>query len=173
MQGKINRGSHTDHPAGRHSVWANQCPHPPSPNFGRLFVKVFALCYQISVCLSVTLVYCGQMVTRIKLKLWHTGRPRPWPHCVRWGPSSPPPKGAQTPNFRPISVVVKWLHGSRCHLVCRPLGMQLGLGPGDCVSWELRSPSPKRGQSPQIFGPYLLWSNGWMHQDATWYGGRP
>jgi len=23
-----------------------------------------------------------------------------------------------------------------------------------------------------IFGPYLLWSNGWMHQDATWYGGR-
>jgi len=18
---------------------------------------------------------------------WHAGRPRPWPHCVRWGPS--------------------------------------------------------------------------------------
>ena len=26
---------------------------------------------------------------------------------------------------------------------------------------------------PQIFGPCLLWPNGWMHQDSTWYGGRP
>ena len=34
-------------------------------------------------------------------------------------------------------------------------------------------PSLKQAQSPQIFGPYLLWPNGWMHQDATWYGGRP
>jgi len=37
---------------------------------------------------------------------WHAGRHRPWPHCVRWRPSS---KGAQPPpNFRPISVVAKW-----------------------------------------------------------------
>ena len=49
---------------------------------------------------------------------WHTGRPQPWPHCARWGPSSPSSKGAQPPpNFRPISVAAKWLHGSRCHLV--------------------------------------------------------
>ena len=49
---------------------------------------------------------------------WRAGRPRPWPHCVRWGPSSPFPKEAQPPpNFRPISVAAKWLHGSRCHLV--------------------------------------------------------
>jgi len=26
VQGKINRGRHTDHPAGRHSVSTNQCP---------------------------------------------------------------------------------------------------------------------------------------------------
>jgi len=26
---------------------------------------------------------------------WRGGRPRRWPHCVRWGPSSPTPKGAQ------------------------------------------------------------------------------
>jgi len=25
----------------------------------------------------------------------HAGRPQPWPHCVRWGPRSPSPKGAQ------------------------------------------------------------------------------
>ena len=30
MQGKINRGRHTDHPAGCHSIWTKQCPPPPS-----------------------------------------------------------------------------------------------------------------------------------------------
>ena len=29
MQGKINRGRHTDHPAGCHSIRTNQCPPPP------------------------------------------------------------------------------------------------------------------------------------------------
>jgi len=28
---------------------------------------------------------------------WHVGRPRLWPHCVRWGPSSPFPKGGAEP----------------------------------------------------------------------------
>ena len=32
VQGEINRGRHTDHPAGRHSVRTNQCPPPPSPH---------------------------------------------------------------------------------------------------------------------------------------------
>jgi len=31
MQGKINRGRHTDHPAGRYSIRTNQCSPPPSP----------------------------------------------------------------------------------------------------------------------------------------------
>ena len=30
---------------------------------------------------------------------WHACRPRPWPHCVRSGPSCPSPKGAQPPIF--------------------------------------------------------------------------
>jgi len=34
-------------------------------------------------------------------------------------------------------------------------------------------PLPKRGHSPSIFGPCLLWPNGCMDQDATWYGGKP
>ena len=34
------------------------------------------------------------------------------------------------------------------------------------------SPLHKRGAAPS-FGPYLLWPNGWMYQDATWYDGRP
>jgi len=33
VQGKINRGRHTDHPAGRHSIRTKQWPPPPSPVF--------------------------------------------------------------------------------------------------------------------------------------------
>ena len=33
VQGKINWGRHTDHPAGRRSIRTNQCPPPPSPIF--------------------------------------------------------------------------------------------------------------------------------------------
>jgi len=55
-----------------------------------------------------------------------------------------------------------------------PLGMEVGLGPIDFVLHGDPAPHSKRGQSPSpIFGPFLLWPNGWMHQDATWYGGRP
>jgi len=32
VQRKINRGRHTDHLAGRHSIRTNQCPPPPSPH---------------------------------------------------------------------------------------------------------------------------------------------
>ena len=31
VQGKINRGKHTNHPAGCHSIPTNQCPPPSSP----------------------------------------------------------------------------------------------------------------------------------------------
>ena len=34
-------------------------------------------------------------------------------------------------------------------------------------------PHHKGGGAPSpIFGPFLLWPNDWMHQDATWYDGR-
>ena len=33
VQGKINRGRHTDHLAGHHSIRTNQCPSPSSPHF--------------------------------------------------------------------------------------------------------------------------------------------
>jgi len=49
---------------------------------------------------------------------WHGGRPRLWPDCYM-GTQLPLPKGAQPPNFWPISVVAKWLDGSRRHLVGR------------------------------------------------------
>ena len=50
---------------------------------------------------------------------WHGRRPQPRRLCLRWGPSAPPSKGggAPLPNFRPISIVAKRLHASKCHLV--------------------------------------------------------
>jgi len=41
-----------------------------------------------------------------------------------------------------------------------------------CVRWEPSSPSPK-GAQPAIFGPCLLWPDGWIDPDVTWYRGRP
>jgi len=50
-----------------------------------------------------------------------------------------------------------------------PLGTEVGLGPGAIVlDGDPALASPKRAQLP-IFGPCLLWPNGWMDQDVTWY----
>jgi len=56
-----------------------------------------------------------------------------------------------------------------------PLGTKVSLIPGDSVLDGDPVPPPHKGggaPSP-IFGPFLLWPNGWMHQGATWYRGRP
>jgi len=51
--------------------------------------------------------------------------------------------------------------------------MKVGLGPGHIgLDGDTGLPSTKRTQPP-IYGPYLLWSNGSVDQDATWGGGRP
>jgi len=52
------------------------------------------------------------------------------------------------------------------------LGMQVGLCPVHIVLDGDPAPFAKGAQAP-IFGPYLLWPNGCMDQDATWHGGRP
>jgi len=82
----------------------------------------------------VTFVHCGQTVGRIKTKL-----------------------------VRPMSIAVKRLHGTICHV------------PDDNVLDGDPAPPPrKRGGAPSpISGPCLLWPNGWMDQDGTWHGGGP
>jgi len=49
-----------------------------------------------------------------------------------------------------------------------PLGMEVGLGPGDFMLDGDPTPSSKKRRSPLLnFRPSLLWPNGWMDQDAT------
>ena len=73
------------------------------------------------------------------------------------GTELPSLKRGQSPshNFRPIFIV--------------PLGMEVGLSTGDFVfDWD-PAPTQKGAEPHPIFGPRLLWPNGYMDQDATWY----
>jgi len=54
-----------------------------------------------------------------------------------------------------------------------PLGMEVGIGPGHILLDGEPAPPQKKGAQPPIFGAGLLWPNGCMHQDTTWYTGRP
>jgi len=88
----------------------------------------------------------------------------------RWEPSSPSPKRGQSPQFSAdvyCSQTAGWIK--------MPLDMDVGIGPGHIVLDGDPAPPPsKRGPNlPPIFGPCLMWPNGWMDQNATWYDGRP
>jgi len=80
--------------------------------FGWPFVKRFALCYRTvvcpvcPVCLSVTLVYCGDTVGWIKMPLAMEVGLGPG-HIVLDGDPLPSPskKAHSTPTFRPTSIV--------------------------------------------------------------------
>ena len=55
-----------------------------------------------------------------------------------------------------------------------PLGMEVGFGPADLVLDGDTAPPEKKAQpTPNYFWPSLLQPNGYMDQDANWYGGRP
>jgi len=70
-------------------------------------------------CLSVTLVHCGQTVAWIKMKLGMQVGLGLGYIVLDVDPAPPPPKRGGAPNCRQISVVAKWLDGSRWHLVER------------------------------------------------------
>jgi len=100
---------------------------------------------------------------------WYENRPHPRGLCVRWGPAPAPfPRRRRSPPiFGPYVYC-----GQTAGWIKMALGMEVGLGPVHIVLDGDTAPLP----CPPIFGPSLLWPNGWMHQmhqDATWYGYRP
>ena len=78
-------------------------------------------------------------------------------------------KKGQSPQFS-----AHFYCGQTAACIKMPVGMEVSVGPDDIVLWGPSSPAQKGGgaRSP-IFAPFLLWPNGWMHQNATWYGVRP
>jgi len=102
---------------------------------------------------------------------WYRGRPWPRRYCVTWGPSYPSPKRGRSPSPQfPAHVYC----GQKAGWIKVALGMEVGLGPRRIVIDGDPAPLSKNWtEPPPIFGPFLLWPNGSMRQDATWYGGRP
>ena len=78
-------------------------------------------------------------------------------------------QGTAAPTFWSMSIVVKRLDGSRCHLVWRYVSAQTTL----CYMGTRLSTPHKGHSSPLNFGWCLLWPNVCMDQNATWYAGRP
>ena len=106
-------------------------------------------------CLSVTMVYCGQTVGWIKMKLGTQVGLGPG-HIILDGDLTK--KGEEPPIFGPCLL---W---KTTGCIKMPLGMEVGLGPGHIVLDGDTAP-PKKGAA--IFDPCLLWPNGWMDQDAS------
>ena len=124
----------------------------PSAIFGRLFVKRFALCYPTVVCHVLSVLSCLSVTF---VQLWpngwtdqdetrHAGRPWPWPHCVRWGSSSPSPMGTVPQIFGPCLLWPNgWMDEAGTWQGGRPRPKRL------CVRWGPRSILPQKGAKPR------------------------
>ena len=107
-------------------------------------------CLYVMSCLSVCL-YCLSVCNVGVLwpngltdqdETWNAGRPRPWPHCVRLGPSSPPQRGTAPPIFGPYPLRPNGcIDQDATWCGCRPRPRRL------CVRWD-PAPPPKKGAEP-------------------------
>jgi len=128
----------------------------PSPKRGRSLPPQFSAHF-----------YCGQTAGCIKMSLGLSPR-----DFVVDGDPAPPQEGGGDPQF---SVHVYCGQTAAWAWIKMPLGTEVGLGPDDIVLDGEPACPPQEGSgacSP-IFGPCLLWPNGWMDQDGTWHGGGP
>ena len=117
----------------------------------------------LSVCLSACPVCNVGVVYYIVAKhwmdeneTWRAGRPWSWPHCVRWGPSSPFPKGHSL-QFSPHVYC-----GQTAVCISKTWYVGMPQQRRHCVTRGPSSPSPK-GDSPQ-FSAHVRWgqSAGWI-----------
>jgi len=114
-------------------------------------------------------ICCGQMARWIKMPLGRKVGLDPSDIVLDEDPAALPQKGGRAPQFSAHVYCAQTAAG-----ITMPLGMEVGLDPSDIVLDGDPAPLPKKGAEPSpIFGPCLLWPNGWMDQDATWCEGRP
>jgi len=145
--------------------------------FSRPFVKTVRPMLSdrcLSVCLSVTLVNCGETIGWINMKLSVEVGLGPG-HIVSDGDPAPPPQGDGRAGSSPkifdpcLSWPDTWIDQD---VTC----MEAGLGPRDIVLDEDPArPPQKRDTAAPHFWPISIVAKQlhWMDQDATWYGGRP
>jgi len=113
--------------------------------------------------------YCGQAAGCIKMPLGTEVGSSPGNSVLDADPSSLSKKGRTPPP--PFSAHV--CCGQTAAWIKIPLGTEVGLVPSDFVFDEDSAPTSPEERHTHLstnFGPCLLWPNGWMDQDATWYG---
>jgi len=114
-------------------------------------VEWFALCYQTVVCLSVCNVGIlwpnGWMDPD---ETWHASRSLPGHIVLDGDPASPPPK-VHSPQFSAHICC-----GQMAGWIKMPLGMEIGLGPGDFLLDGDWAPLPKKGAEPPSFRPMSI-----------------
>jgi len=131
--------------------------------FGRPFLKRFALHYQTVSVLCVCDV--GVLWPKCWMDQGETGMMQVGigsGHIVLdGGPAPPPPTGHSTQFSAHIC------YDQMAGWIKMPLRLEVGLRPGDFVLDEDPAPPPQKGDRDPIFGPCLLWPNGWVDQDDT------
>jgi len=106
---------------------------PPSPIFGVFLLRPNGCMYQDAT--------------------WYGGRPQPRGLCVRWGPSPLLQKMAEPPSL----IFGPFLLWPNAGCIKMPIGMDVGLSPGDFVLDGDPVPSPKRERSlPPNFRPMFI-----------------
>jgi len=121
---------------------------------------------------------------------WYRERSRPRRHYGRWGPSSPSSEMGTAPLL--FCLCLLWPNG---WMEQDAAGTEVGLDQATLCYMRTQLPRGKGHSSPHFsahaycgqmagwiriplgtevgLGPCLLWPNGWMDQDTTWYGSRP
>ena len=96
------------------------------------------------VCLSVTLVYCGQMVELINMKLGMPVGLGPGHIALDWDPAElPSSKRGRSPQFS-----TQICCGQMAGWIKMPLGREVSLSPSDIVLDGDPAPLSERGRSP-------------------------
>jgi len=115
----------------------------------------------------------GQMAGCIKMPLGMEAGLSPGGFVLDGYPVPLPKKEAVPGGGAPSQFLAHVYCGQTAGWIKMALGTEVGLGPVHIVLDGDTAPLPQKGAEPPCFDPSLLWPKGWMHQDATWYGGRP
>jgi len=126
--------------------------------FGRPFVKRFALCYKTVVWSVFNVGVLWPNGWTDQDETWSAGRPRPWPHCVRWGLRSPPQRGTG-PQF-----LAHICCGQMARWIKMPLDKKVGLYTSDIVLDSDTAPPKNGGRAPLLFPAhvYCAQTAGWI-----------
>jgi len=113
-------------------------------------------------------MYCGQTAGWIKMPLGTEVDLGPDHIELDGDPASSPPKKGTVPQFSAHICC-----GQTAGWIKMPLGTEEDLDQSQTVLDLIRTQFlSKKEAQPPILGQWLLWPNGWIDQDCTWYEGK-